>query len=88
MKDNNKRINELIKMNEEKEKKINIIENEFNKLKEIVYELDDNIKGKYRDEINLIYITEKEDKYNIFGKEFVKNNKDNIELEINKKKVI
>ena len=38
MKDNNnKRINELIKMNEEKEKKINIIENEYNKLKEIVY---------------------------------------------------
>ena len=36
MKDNNKRINELIKMNEEKEKKINIIENEYNELKVIV----------------------------------------------------
>ena len=87
MKDNsNKRINELIKMNEEKEKKINIIENEYNELKEIVYELDDNIKGKYRDEINLIYITEKEDNYNIFGEEFVENNKDNIELNINGEK--
>ena len=40
-------------------------------------------KIKYRDEINLEYITKKEDNYNIFGEEFVKNNKDNIELNIN-----
>ena len=59
-------------MNEEKEKKINILENKYNNLKEIVYELDDNIKDKYKDEINLIYYTEKEDNYNIFGEEFVK----------------
>ena len=72
---NNEKINVLIKMNEEKESKIKIIENEYNELKEIVYELDDNIKGKYRDEINLIYVAKKEDEYNIFGKEFVKNNK-------------
>ena len=84
MKDNNnKRLNELIKMNEEKERKINILENKYNELKEIVYELDDNIKDKYRDEINLIYVTEKEDNYNIFGNKFVENNKDNIELNIN-----
>ena len=84
MKDNNnKRLNELIKMNEEKERKINILENKYNELKEIVYELDDNIKDKYRDEINLIYETEKEDNYIIFGDKFVENNKDNIELNIN-----
>ena len=72
----NERINELIKRNEENEKKIRILENKYDELKEIVYELDDNIK--YKDEINLIYVTEKEDDYNIFGEIFVKNNKDNI----------
>ena len=80
----NEKINELIKKNEEKERKINILENKYNELKEIVYELDEKIN--YRDEINLIYVTEEEDVYNIFGKEFVKNNKDNIELEINGEK--
>ena len=80
---NNKR---LIKMNEEKERKIDILENKYNELKVMVYELDDNIKDKYRDEINLIYITEKEDNYNIFGEKFVKNNKNNIELDINGKR--
>ena len=82
----NERINELIKRNEEKEIKIKILENKYNELKEIVYELDDNIKDKYKDEINLIYVTEKENDYNIFGEQFVKNNEDNIELEINKEK--
>ena len=48
-------------MNEEKERKINILESNYNELKEIVYELDDNIKDKYRDEINLIYVTEEEE---------------------------
>ena len=55
----NERINELIKKNEEKEKKIKILENKCDELKEIAYEFDDNIKDKYKDEINLIYITEK-----------------------------
>ena len=82
----NEKINELIRKNEEKERKINILENKYNELKEIVYELDDNIKDKYRDEINLIYVTEKEDEYNIFGAKFVENNKYNIELEINGEK--
>ena len=85
-KEEKEKINELIKKNEEKERKINILENKYNELKEMVYDLDDNIKDKYRDEINLIYVAKKENEYNIFGERFVKNNKDNIELEINGKK--
>ena len=42
-----------------------------------------NNKYKYRNEINIIYETNKEDKENIFGDKFVKNNKNNIELIIN-----
>ena len=38
---------------------------------------------KYKDEINLIYYTEKDGIENIFGKKFVENNKNNIELIIN-----
>ena len=71
-------------MNEEKEKKINILENKYNELKEKLDELEDNKKDK--NEINLIYSTEKEDIYNIFGGDFVKKNKDNIELDINGEK--
>ena len=84
MKEKNKnKINELIKMNEEKENKMNILENKYNELKEMVYDIDDNIKDKYKDEINIIYRTEKEDNYNIFGEKFVEINKNNIELNIN-----
>ena len=82
----NEKIKELKKSNEEKERKINILESKYDELKEIVYELDDNIKDKYRDEINLIYYTEKEDNYNMFGENFVENNKDKIELNINGEK--
>ena len=78
-----KKINEFIRENEEKENKIKRIENKYNELKELVYEIDDNIKDKYKDKINLIYETEVGGKYNIFGEEFVKNNKNNIELNIN-----
>ena len=70
-------------MNEEKENKMNILENKYNELKELLYKLDDNIKDKYKNEINIIYRTEKEGEYNIFGEEFVENNKNNIELNIN-----
>ena len=45
-----------------------------------------NKNDKFRDEINLIYVTEKEGNYNIFGEKFVENNKDNIELDINGEK--
>jgi len=41
---------------------------------------------KYKNEINLKYITEEENYENIFGEKFVKNNKNNIELEINGEK--
>ena len=82
----NKRIDDLIKKNEEKEKEINRLDNKYNELKGIVYEIDDNIKGKYKDEINIKYKTLNEGEYNIFGEEFAKNNEKNIELEINGKK--
>ena len=82
-KEEKEKVKELIKLNEEKEKEIKILGNNYNNLKEILYELDDNIKGKYRDEINLKYITEEEGYYNIFGEKFVEINKDNIELDIN-----
>ena len=65
-------------------KKIKILENKYNEIKEKIDELEDNKKDKYKDEINLIYYTEEEeDNYNIFGEIFVKNNIDNIELNIN-----
>ena len=84
IKDNtNEKIKELITMNEEKKKKINILENKFNILKKEVIKFLKNKKDKNRDEINLIYVTDKEDNYNIFGKKFVEKNKDNIELDIN-----
>ena len=38
---------------------------------------------EYRNEINLIYYTEREGIQNIFGEKFVENNKNNIELNIN-----
>ena len=41
---------------------------------------------KYKNEINIKYITKEEKEENIFGKEFVENNKNNIELEINGEK--
>jgi len=46
----------------------------------------DEINNKYKNEINLKYITEEEKEENIFGEKFVKNNKNNIELEINGEK--
>ena len=42
-----------------------------------------NNKYKYKNEINIIYKTEKEGIENIFGDKFVENNKNNIELIIN-----
>ena len=79
----NEKINELIKKNEEKDNKIYKLKNKYNELKKEIYELEEMKKDK---DINIIYKTEKEGKYNIFGKEFVENNEDNIELNINGKK--
>ena len=44
--------------------------------------INDNIIG-HKNEINLIYFTEKEGIENIFGEKFVENNQDNIDLIIN-----
>ena len=44
------------------------------------------INKKYKNEINLKYITKEEKEENIFGEKFVENNKNNIELEINGEK--
>jgi len=46
----------------------------------------DEINKKYKNEINIKYITEEEKEGNIFGYNFVENNKNNIELEINGEK--
>ena len=79
----NERINGLMKNNEEKDKTIKKLENDFSGLKRLVYILDDNQKDIYKDEINLIYEAEKEGNYDIFGEKFVEINKQNIELNIN-----
>ena len=55
-------------------------------MKELIYDIDDNIKDKK--EINLKYVTEEEGIYKIFGELFVKRNENNIELIINENKVI
>ena len=49
----------------------------------IKYLIDKINNNKYKNEINIIYKTDKEGKENIFGYQFVKNNKYNIELIIN-----
>ena len=72
----NEKINELIRVNEDKEKKLNYLENKYNILKEEVYNIDDMInKEKYKNEINIIHETDRKWIYNIFGEEFVENNK-------------
>ena len=85
-KNQNTKIKELIREKQDKDNKIKILENKYNEIKELIYEIDDNIIGKYKNEINIIYETEKEGKYNIFGEEFIKKNKNNIELNINGEK--
>ena len=61
--------------------------NEKNELEKQVYELDNIVnKDKYKNEINLIYNTKASGYYNIFGSEFIENNKNNIELNINGEK--
>ena len=80
-------LNLLFKTNEIK----SILKEQLNKkLVEAVKklkELEKNITSfsEYRNEINLQYTTEESGLYNIFGKKFEENNKDNIELVINDK---
>jgi hypothetical protein len=94
-------LKEKIEKKEKKEKNINI-ENKNNKEIKKEAEIKANIiksnnikrdiikveeeKIQYRNEINLIYKTKEKGKQKIFGKEFVENNKENIELIINNKK--
>ena len=68
----NEEINELRKNIEEKDNKINKLEKKCYDLEKQMYKIDDNIKDKYKDKINIIYKTEKEGEYNIFGKEYRK----------------
>ena len=55
---------------------------EKKELEQQIYELD-NIVNNYKNEINLIYNTNKEEECQIFGDKFVEKNNNNIELNIN-----
>ena len=52
IKDDNKNqntiIKELIREKQDKDNKIKILENKYNEIKELIYEIDDNIIGKYK----------------------------------------
>ena len=61
---------------------IKYMKKEKYELEKQVYELD-NIVNKYKNEINLIYNTNKEGEYRIFGDKFVEMNNNNIDLNIN-----
>ena len=66
----------------------NKLKNKIEKIKEISDEKDINniLNPNYKNIINLVYFTIKEDTLNIFGEKFVQNNKMNIDLIINSKK--
>ena len=68
--------------NNEKNKLIDI--NNYN---EIINEIEMEEKEQTKNKINLIYFAKKKGNYNILGKKFIENNKDNIELYINYKKI-
>ena len=103
IKNQNDKLNELIKSNEDKDDKINKLEYKYNEVIDRINEMDKyknkeeheiieenkdkNIiskEYKKRDDIiiKLKYRAEKAEKYNIFGKKFVENNKNNIKLNI------
>ena len=79
-KKDNEKINELIKLNKEKDDKIKEIEDKYIELKLFCEKLE---VCKKDNEINIIYETKEEGEYKIFGGDFVRNNKENIELNIN-----
>ena len=80
----NKRINDLIKINEEKNNEIKNLERKYDELKENFDNLEDEMR--YKDEINLVYHTKSKGDESIFGEIFVENNKENIDLIINENK--
>ena len=79
--------NKLIISNEEKDKTIKKLKNDYNEIKEKINELEENKKDKDKNKINIIYETKKEGNYNIFGDKFVEINKNNIILNINGDKI-
>ena len=79
--------NKLVKLNEEKDNKIEKLESKYKSLKE---DLNDIIKNNdliIRNEINLINESECDSTEQIFGDQFVSQNKNSIELIINDKEV-
>ena len=70
----------IIEIKNIKKEKI-VLENKVYELENKVYELENNVCCK--DEINLIYNTNEEGEYQIFGDKFVEINNNNIELNIN-----
>ena len=81
--ENKKEFEKLNILNKEKDNKIKILENECKELKEKINDLEESII--YKDEINLVYNTEKEGECKIFGDKFVEINENNIDLNINGK---
>ena len=75
--------NKIFKKYEEYKEEIINNKNENNNIEDIITKIKNDEKIKYKNEINLIYYSEKEEAKNIFGRGFVDNNKDNIELKIN-----
>ena len=94
--ENEIKLEENIKLtNEEMIKELIIeiknIKKEKKELENKVYELENKVdelenKVYYKDEINLIYNTNEEGEYQIFGDKFVEINNNNIELNINEHK--
>ena len=88
-KDENNNISNVIRNKYNNEIKIN--NNELNKKNnnEIknTYSKNEEVKIEYKNEINLIYFTEKEGLEKIFGKKFIENNQKNIDLIINGEKI-
>ena len=97
IKNQDEKINELIKNNEDKDDKINKLEYKYNQISDKINELDkyvfrkeniitienNNKENKEKNLVKLLYRAEEDHNCNIFGKEFVAKNKDNIKLNIN-----
>ena len=71
-----------VKQNEKEERKYSEDDYET-KDKELKNKENKESKVEYRNKINLVYFTESEGIYNIFGEEFGNNNYNNLELIIN-----
>ena len=88
IKNQNYKMNELIKDNKDKDDKINNLEYKYNEIIDKINKLDklgklDKFNNKEENEIKLIYRAQKEGNYKLFGNNFLKNNKYNIEVKVN-----